>query len=152
MKNYNDLQYVCSCVEGVARVLKQKPTWVFQSVDNNYWKHFYEFADVNHCLPLDQVVSEIIEDNQLSVGGYDTFVLYKGSVPPVTRLGSTLAKLVMGINSESVIQSLTCLYSSELMLDIICYDSAMWYASTEEKLDLMCEDGTLDENRCPIKE
>lgn len=64
--NENDLFYVCSLIESVARESGNTKADIVDLLGEKKLKHLYKVAKVNHCLPIEQVTDEIIERNQIN--------------------------------------------------------------------------------------
>lgn len=63
--NKNNLFYLCSLLESISRQTGLKKQDIIDKIGLKQLKHLYNYADVNHCLPLKQVTEEVIENNHL---------------------------------------------------------------------------------------
>lgn len=152
LKNLNDFRFTFACIEATARKLKQNPRDIFFNTGIDGVLHLYEYADVSHCLPLEQCVDDLIEDYNLKEGTYDIEKLFVLEyIPSCISIGRSLGYLAMEINSESVGDTFRNIYSSIVFQDICYYNGAMWYTDTEGKLEFMIEDGDIDGNLKPLE-
>lgn len=147
--NYNDLKFVFTVLEAVSRKLNQHPRYVYNALDNEYLFDLYKYADVNHCLSIEENIYDILEDNTLENGDYDINEICMYTLPDITEIGSSLAYLAEGINSSDFLEVLECIRNSQIFEDICNYNGAMWYAFTDEKLDFMYDDGDIDSTYAP---
>lgn len=65
--NKNNLFYLCSLLEAVARATDKNKKDVVNKIGKAELKHLYAAADVNHCLPIEQVTEEVAERNGFEI-------------------------------------------------------------------------------------
>ena len=63
--NENDLFYICSLIESVSRKSGNSKADIVDTLGEKKLRRLYRFANINHCLPIEQVTQEVIEDNQI---------------------------------------------------------------------------------------
>ena len=83
-KKKNDLFYVCSLIEYVGRKTNNRRGDIVAAMDDDCLKHHLEYADINHCLPFEQVSDELIADCGIKNGDYDTITNCKYLIPTAT--------------------------------------------------------------------
>ena len=59
-RKQNDLFFVCSLIEYVARKTKNERKIIVNALGHTGLEHFYDLAEVYHCENIDKVTSEII--------------------------------------------------------------------------------------------
>ena len=64
--NKNDLFYICSLIESVSRESGNSKAEIVDILGEKKIKRLYKFAEVNHCLPIEQVTDEVINLNQIN--------------------------------------------------------------------------------------
>ena len=69
--NKDDLFYVCSMIEFVARETHNKVKDVVGKMTDEDLVHQLRTAGVNHCLSFEQVCDEWIEEYQITEGNFD---------------------------------------------------------------------------------
>ena len=69
-KKDNDLFYVCSLIEYIARKTKNVRTVVVNSLGKERLEKIYDLADVYHCDNIDHVCDELIEEASIEVGDF----------------------------------------------------------------------------------
>lgn len=86
-KEQNNLFYVCSLIEYVARKTKNKRKVVVETLGaDGVRKQLYD-AEVNHCLSFEQVSDELIEQYGIVQGDFDTISDCKYTIPSETEIG-----------------------------------------------------------------
>lgn len=71
-KQENDVFYVCSLIEYIARKTKNHRQDVIACFSKADIERQLRLAEVNHCLSFEQVSDELIEDFQIAEGTFDT--------------------------------------------------------------------------------
>ena len=70
--NRNNLFYICSLLESISRKTGLKKKEIIDKIGLKQLKHLYNYADVNHCLPILQVTEEVKRNwyfsNRICVG------------------------------------------------------------------------------------
>ncbi|WP_330671552.1 hypothetical protein [Anaeromicrobium sp.] len=61
----NDLVYVCSLIEYIARVTKNKVADIVKILGKPELERQLDLAEVSHCLSFEQVSDEIIEEYRI---------------------------------------------------------------------------------------
>ncbi|CVI72707.1 hypothetical protein NDGK_02673 [Clostridiales bacterium CHKCI001] len=86
-KEKDDLFYVCSLIEYIARKTKNRRRVIVEALGTKgIEKQLYD-AEVNHCLSFDQVSDEIIKTYKISEGDFDTITNCKYSIPDFMDIG-----------------------------------------------------------------
>lgn len=71
-KQKNDVLYVCSLIETIARKTKNHRQDVIRHFTKAGIERQLRLAEVNHCLSFEQVSDELIEDLNIPDGDFDT--------------------------------------------------------------------------------
>lgn len=71
-KQENDVFYVCSLIEYIARKTKNHRQDVIACFSKADIERQLRLAEANHCLSFEQVSDELIEDFQIAEGTFDT--------------------------------------------------------------------------------
>ena len=127
--NKDDLFYVCSMIEFVARKTHNRDKDIVSKLSDNALKHQLKAASVNHCLSFEQVSDEWIE-------GYE--------VPTVTAIGRVYQTLILDVMDlyENIIETIRKVYSSFISEEISNYNSSVYY-SNPDYLRCSYEEGSL---------
>lgn len=134
MKNHrNDIYYTASLLEYVARRTKNRRSDIARFLGKEGIAFIDRYADINHCLPFEQVSDELIETYRISEGTYYPEALFQNeeSTPPKhTQIGKAYANLVCDIQPDpeqypSALYDVLCSRISEWMTD---YRSAFYYS------------------------
>lgn len=93
-KEKNDLFYVCSLIEYIARATKNKRGAVVEALgEPGIKKQLYD-AEVNHCLSFEQVCDEIVSAYRIEPGNFDTIANCKYAVPDFMDIGKLYCIMV----------------------------------------------------------
>lgn len=124
----NAVIFVCSLIEAIGRKSKNHRANIVQAMGINGISHQLRFADVNHCLPIDQVADEVIEEYQISDGNFDTVSNCKYKVPSVTAIGKTYANVIAEVShSEDEARTIQNVFSSFLSDAVSNFNAATYY-------------------------
>ena len=96
----DDLFYVCSMIEFVARETHNKCKDVVARLSDKALAHQLKVASVNHCLSFEQVCDEWIEEYEIPEGSFDNITTCKYEVPTVTAIGPDIDIRRYGIISK----------------------------------------------------
>ena len=94
--NRNNLFYICSLLESISRKTGLKKKEIIDKIGLKQLKHLYNYADVNHCLPILQVTEEVIESNHLPVKEIGT-----SQTVSVWDNGKVYQRLIIDISDDS---------------------------------------------------
>lgn len=86
-KEKNDLFYVCSLIEYIARKTKNKRKVIVDALGERGVRKLLYDAEVNHCLSFEQVSDEVIDRYNISEGMFDTITGCKYTIPSETDIG-----------------------------------------------------------------
>lgn len=129
----NDLFFVCSLVEYVARQTKNERKVIVNTLGRDGLTHYYELAEVYHCENIDKVTDEIVKKYHIRQGTYDNVALATGSIPTHWDIGKVMYRLVVTVARESgtdLIDALIQVYNSWIVSKIDDYNSSMYYENT----------------------
>ena len=117
--NKDDLFYVCSMIEFVARETHNKVKDVVGKMTDEDLVHQLRTAGVNHCLSFEQVCDEWIEEYRITKGIADNSSRNKYEKESVTTVGREYQKLILDVMEcrENVIEAIRKVYGS---LDYKC--------------------------------
>ena len=137
----NDLFFVCSLIEYVARKTKNERKAVVNALGRKGLEHYYDLAEVYHCENIDKVTSEIIDKYHISVGKYDNVAKAEDNIPTHWDIGKVMQRLVFKVSEEShkdVISSLIEVYNSWIVPKIDNYNSSLYYENTSYQYASYC--------------
>lgn len=137
----NDLFFVCSLIEYVARVTKNERKTVVNALGRKGLEHYYELAEVYHCENIDKVTDELINKYGIQTGQYDNVAKSKDAVPTHWDIGKVMQRLVLKVaeaSHQDVISSLMEVYNSWIIPKIDNYNSSMYYENTSYQYASYC--------------
>ena len=104
--NNDDLSYVCSMIEFVARETHNKTKDIVAKLSDKELAHQLKAAGVNHCLSFEQVCDEWIEEYGIEEGTFDNISTCKYNVPTVLSIGRVYQTFELKFEISSLINEL----------------------------------------------
>ena len=131
--NNDDLFYVCSMIEFVARKTHNKTKDIVAKLSDKELAHQLKAAGVNHCLSFEQVCDEWIEDYGIEEGAFDNISTCKYTVPTVLSIGRVYQTLILNVMElyENVIEAIKTVYSSFISEEISNFNSNVYYSNPD---------------------
>ena len=142
-ENKDAILYVCSLIEFIGRATKNHRAKVVQMIGVEGIRHQLDYADVNHCLPFEQVSDEVVTQYNIVQGDYDTVSECRYTVPSVTAIGKVYQRLALKV-SENIPQE-RAIYNifSSFISDAISDFNAATYYQNDSYLFACYKSGTL---------
>lgn len=136
-KSSNDLFFVCSLIDYIARKTYNKRRDVVDALGTNAIQKMYELADVYHSDNIDHVSDYFIEKAGITKGCFDNVGECGYSIPTHWDIGKVYKRLILGIAREkhvSNIEALFLAYHSFVSDKIDDYNSSFYYDSPQNIL------------------
>ena len=129
----NDLFFVCSLIEHIARKTKNNKKYVVEKLGKENVKKIYELAEVYHSENLEKVSDEFIKKCKIENGNYDTVSKCKYIVPTIWELGRIYQRLIIMVNNnkDEYIDTLLEILSSWIIPKIDNYNSSLYYENPD---------------------
>lgn len=131
--NKDDLFYVCSMIEFVARETHNHVKDVVDKLTDEDLLHQLKAAGVNHCLSYEQVCDEWIEEYGIEEGTFDNITTCKYTVPTVTSIGRVYQTLIMNVMElyENIVETIKKVYDSFISEAISDFNSNVYYSNPD---------------------
>ena len=100
----DDLFFLCTVIEYVARQTHNHVRDIVNKLSDDDIVHQLRVASVNHCLSMEQICDEWIEDYNISEGSFDNVSSCRYAVPSVTAIGRVYQRLILDVMKENVIE------------------------------------------------
>lgn len=125
----NDLFFVCSLIEYIARKTKNTKKIVVEKLGKENITKIYNLAEVYHSENIEKVSDEFIEKCKIEEGSYDIVAECKYRVPTFWELGRIYQRLIIMVNNNEnqYIETLLEVLSSWIIPKIDNYNSSMYY-------------------------
>lgn len=128
----NDLFFVCYMVERIARRLKQKNSYIVNTIGKSELERLLSLANVLHSLNPLQVEDEWIEDYGLVEGVVDlTDVDHElvNEIPTATQIGKVYKRLIVDttVLSENYADGILRVYNNDICSIIDNYNGSAYY-------------------------
>lgn len=131
-KKKDDIFYVCTLIEYIARETKNHRKDIIAYFDEEDLKRQLRLAEVNHCLPFEHVGGELIEEYNILNGDFDTVAECKYTVPSITAIGKLYQILVLAVCEEDdVEQAINDVFSSFISDEISDFNSNVYYSNPD---------------------
>lgn len=129
-KKSNDLFYVCSLIEYIARKTKNKNSDIVNYLGINNINKIYDLADVYHSENIDSVCDEFIKKGKIVTGNYDNVGRCLYSVPSYWDIGKVFKRLIIMVSKNDkipIVDALIKVYNSYVCDKINDYNSSFYY-------------------------
>lgn len=131
-KQKNDVLYVCSLIETIARKTKNHRQDVIRHFTKAGIERQLRLTEVNHCLSFEQVSDELIEDLNIPDGDFDTAAECRYTVPSATSIGMLYQGLVLStMKDEDAAQAILDVFSSFITDEISDFNSNVYYTNPD---------------------
>lgn len=131
-KQKDDIYYVCSLIEFIARKTKNHRQDVIRRFSKADVERQLRLAEVNHCLSFEQVADELIEDYGISDGDFDTVKECRYEVPSFLSIGMLYQELVLStMKNEDAAQGIIDIFSSFISDEISDFNSNVYYTNPD---------------------
>lgn len=127
-KEQNDLFYVCSLIEYIARKTKNKRKVIIDVMgETGIHKQLHD-AEVNHCLSFEQVSDELIEQYKIAQGTFDTITSCKYAIPSETDIGRLYSIMIEDCAEPGAeVEELIKIFSSFISEEISDFKTNVYY-------------------------
>ncbi|HOI92044.1 MAG TPA: hypothetical protein PLK28_16200 [Candidatus Rifleibacterium sp.] len=147
-KQDNDLFFVCSLIEYVARQTKNTKADVVAAIGKKKLLKILELADVYHSENIARLTDELISEHNIKPGHFDNLTGCLYAVPTHWDIGKVYKRLVLAIAGETganVVDLLVEVFNSPIARKIDDFNSSMYYENPDYihesyKLGKPCED------------
>lgn len=128
-KKQNDLFFMCSLIEYIARKTKNKKIDIINKLGNKNIRKIYELAEILHSENIDKVADEFIASCDILIGNYDYISNCKYRVPTYFEVGKVYQRLILMVdnNVDNYIDTAIKVLSSWIIEHIDNYNSSMFY-------------------------
>lgn len=130
-KRSDDLFYVCTLIEYIARETHNRRKDIISYFDKNALSRQLRLAEVNHCLSFEQVAGELIEEYNIFNGNFDTVAECKYTVPSITSIGRVYQMLILAVCEDDVEQTIIDVFSSFISDEISDFNSNIYYSNPD---------------------
>lgn len=131
MKNNNNLFYVCSLIEYIARKTTNRRCDVVKYMNDDL-QRIYDYADIFHCEPIEKVADDFIQKDNIMTGSYDNLSDCQYSIPDYWDIEEVFTRLIEDCYEDTnVINGIKEVYESWLADKILNFNSDLYYQSRD---------------------
>ena len=131
-KETNDLYYVCSLIEFIGRMTKNRNSKIVKTLGKEELKRQLYLAGINHCLSFEQVASELVDELGIEEGDFDAVGRCRYKVPRDTSIGGVYRDLVLDVikhdkNEQSIVDVMYEVFTSFISDEISDFNTSTYY-------------------------
>lgn len=140
----NNIFFVCSIIEYLGRKTKNRRGNIVKILGKMEIERQLELAEVNHCLSMEQVADELIDEFHISEGNFDSVGKCRYPVPSVLEIAKNYQRLIITDtnNGKPLSDAFYDVFQSFISDDISDFNSSVYYSSPEY-LKVSYEEGKL---------
>lgn len=145
-KKSNDLFFVCSLIDYIARKTKNCRRYVVEQLGEKRIRKMYDLADIYHSDNIDTVSEQFIESAGIRNGEFDNVGMCKYAIPSHWDIGKVYKRLILRIANDKhmdVIDALFLAYQSFVSDKIDDYNSSFYYENPDNML-IAFQDGEIE--------
>jgi hypothetical protein len=129
-KKGNDLFFVCSLIEYIARKTLNHRDEVVSAIGKEEIQHIYDLADVYHSENIDKITEEIVQNHSLSSGNFDNVAACQYHIPTHWDIGKVYKRLILDVSQaqgKDIIDTLMEVYGSFISREIENLNSSTYF-------------------------
>lgn len=126
----NDLFFVCSFIEYIARKTNNTKKYIVEKLGKEKIQKIYDLAEVYHSENIEKVYDELIQEAKIENGNYDIISKCEYNVPTHWDIGKVYKRLIVMLcnnDEEKYIDTAIEVLSSWIIEKIDNYNSSMYY-------------------------
>lgn len=142
----NDLFFVCSLIEYIARKTNNTKKLIVEKLGYPTIQKIYDLAEIYHCENIEKISDEFITKSKIQMGNYDIISNCKYRVPTYWEVGKIYKRLIVMIDAkeENYIETLMTVLSSWMIEKIDNYNSSMYYENPDYIYECYLEKKNID--------
>ncbi|MDF2612351.1 MAG: hypothetical protein K0S71_137 [Clostridia bacterium] len=117
-KKTNDLFFVCSLIDYIARNTKNRRSYVVKKLGKERIEKIYDLADIYHSYNIEQVAEEFSEESKILEGTFDNIKQCNYAIPTHWDIGKVYKRLIIGVAATKKIEVIEALF--EVYNSFIC--------------------------------
>ena len=139
----NDLFFVCSLIEYIARKTKNHRSVVVNALGKDTVSKIYDLADIYHSDNIERVSDDFIRSARISMGNFDNINSAKYAIPSHWDIGKVYKRLILGIvkvKGVDVVDALFEAYNSFVSEKIQDFNSSFYYDAPQNILNAFLDE------------
>ena len=132
-KTHNNLFYLCSLIEYIARATRNHNRVVVNALGEARLQKLYDLADVYHSDNIERVASDFIDEAKIEQGSFDVTAA-KYSIPSYWDMGKVYKRLILKVSNdtpEQYIKTAVIVYNSWIADRIDNYNISFYNSSPD---------------------
>ena len=129
----NNLFFVCSLIEFIARKTKNTKKNIIEKLEFEKINKIYELAEVYHSENIEKVSDELIQNCKIEIGSYDNIANVTERIPSYWEIGRVYQRLIKMVasNSSEYVKKIIDVLSSWIIEKLDNYNSSLYYESPD---------------------
>lgn len=131
----NNLFFVCSLIEYIARKTKNHRSVVVNAIGKNKLQHIFDLADIYHSENIDKLTDELIQFAAIEQGHFDNIAMSNYSIPTHWDIGKVYKRLILNVvsqrNTTDTIAVLLEVYCSWISRKLENLNSSLYFENPE---------------------
>ncbi len=131
----NDVFFVCSLIEHIARKTKNHRSLVVNAVGREKLQHILDLADVYHSDNIDKISDDLINSYKIEIGHFDNVAAANYSIPTIWDIGKVYQRLIINLvvyrKTHDFVGIMIEVYNSWISRKIEDLNSSMYYENPE---------------------
>lgn len=126
----NDLFFVCSLIEYIARKTNNTKKYIVEKLGKEKIQKIYDLAEAYHSENIEKVSDELIQEAKIENGNYDIISKCEYNVPTHWDIGKVYKRLIVMLcnnDEEKYIDTAIEVLTSWIIEKIDNYNSSMYY-------------------------
>jgi hypothetical protein len=133
-KEYNDLFYLCSLIDYIARKTRNHRSVVVDALGHQRLEHILDLADVYHCDNIDRVSDDLIAECSIPKGEFDNVGVCVYSIPSYWDIGKVYKRLIRMVaehDQTDLVSALETVYHSWICEYLDDYNGSFYYENPQ---------------------
>jgi len=129
-KNEEKTFYVCWLLENLGRRLHKHKSELVKEISRWRLDKLYELDDVYHCMDVDSVVDDLIEEFDIHRGMYNPLGMLNYRTPGTDEIARTYANIIKR-NYDDDITGIIDVFDNPVVKVLEDYNTAMYYSDQD---------------------
>ena len=130
----NDLFFVCSLIEYIARKTKNHPIVVVNAIGAKKLQHIYNLADIYHSENIDKINDELTYQYNIQEAHFDNIEQCQYNIPTFWDIGKVYKRLIIDVSKykdKSYMDTLMEIYNSWISIKLEDLNSSLYFENPD---------------------
>ena len=130
----NDLFFVCSLIEYIARKTKNHRIVVVNAIGAKKLQHIYNLADIYHSENIDKITDELTYQYNIQEGHFANIEQCQYNIPTFWDIGKVYKRLIIDVSKykdKSYMDTLMEIYNSWISIKLEDLNSSLYFENPD---------------------